>query len=304
MATSLQRHVLAPPLPLTASRREGVPRPFTGRRARSRPERRQGPARRGRQRGPLPPAHERRRRPAAWPGTAAGNLSFRVAFLDHTTLRGLLMRRVRRCFFACVVWDGLGGHVEAPRRPFGDGKSVVGISATSVLSWQRDGKTILDLQGGEPLPGIPITSPRPAGPGPPSQSEQGGGKVWRALRPYGEQGTVLLEAVRRPDRSGWSPRAGPASSGVQIVSGEAARGNPFRLRAMALHGDMAAGAAAAVRTGCSDASRNARTRPTPSESGVHGHAPAAVSAMTWRSSPTCCACASSSASRTTARLEG
>ena len=153
-------------------------------------------------------------------------------------------------FAAGTAWADT---VEAPRRPFGDGKSVVGISATSVLRWQRDGKTILDLQGNVNLyqGNSHITSPRlwvwl-------TESEQGGGKVG-ALDLYGEQGTVLLEGGKQtpleaPGLIRMVAEGGLVLSGVQIVSGEPPAADPFRLRAMALHGDMAAGAAAAAATG-------------------------------------------------------
>ncbi|MGD1000047.1 MAG: hypothetical protein ABSA67_05035 [Candidatus Brocadiia bacterium] len=153
-------------------------------------------------------------------------------------------------FAAAAAWADA---VEAPRRPFGDGKSPVGISAANVLRWQQDGKTLLDLQGNVNLyqGNSHITSPRlwvwl-------SESAQAGGKAG-VLEVYGEKGTVLLEDGKpipweAPGLIRMAASGGLVLSGLQVISGEPPAADPFRLRAMTLHGDAAAGAAAGAATG-------------------------------------------------------
>jgi hypothetical protein len=136
---------------------------------------------------------------------------------------------------------------EAPRRSFGDAKSVIRISAGSLLRWQQDGKTLLDLQGNANLfqGNSRITSPRLLVWF--SESAQGGGKVG-ILDVYAENGTTLLEegkqsALDEPGLIRLVASSGLVLSGERSVSGEPPVADPFRLRAMALHGDTAAGAA-------------------------------------------------------------
>ena len=165
------------------------------------------------------------------------------------------MHTVATLFFCLLSAAGAAcaDTVEAPRRPFGDGKSVIGITAISVLRWQVDGKTILDLQGNVNLyqGNSRITSPRlwvwl-------SETAQGGAKAG-ALDVYGEKGTVLLEdgkqtRLEAPGLIRVAASAGLVLSGAEIISGEPPAADPFRIRATAMHGDTAAAAAAGAATG-------------------------------------------------------
>jgi hypothetical protein len=165
------------------------------------------------------------------------------------------MQTAGTLFFCLLFAAGAAGaeSVEAPRRAFGDGKSPVRISASSVLRWEQNGKTLLDLQGDVKLfqGNSRISSPRlwvwl-------SESAQAGGKAG-ALDVYGEKGTVLLEegketALDKPGLIRLAASGGLVLSGEGIVSGEPPAGDPFRVRAMALHGDTATGAAEVAATG-------------------------------------------------------
>ena len=101
---------------------------------------------------------------------------------------------MRRCLFACCSRRArpAADTAAAPRRPFGDGKSVIRISARSLLRWQQDGTTLLDLQGNANLYPGQFQDRVSAPAGLVQESEQGGGKV-AVLEAYGEKGTTLLE---------------------------------------------------------------------------------------------------------------
>ena len=159
------------------------------------------------------------------------------------------MQRVATLFF-CLLFAAGGAPAdtaEAPRRPFGDGKSAIGISANSVLRWQQNGKTLLDLQGNVNLfqGNSRIASPRLLVWF--DESAQAGGKAG-ILEVYAGKGTALLEegkrsALAEPGLIRLVASGGLVLNGERIVSGEPPAADPFRLRAMALHGDTAAGAA-------------------------------------------------------------
>jgi lipopolysaccharide export system protein LptA len=165
------------------------------------------------------------------------------------------MQRVGTLFFCLLFAAGAAGAdtAEAPRRPFGDGKSPVGISAKSVLRWEQNGKTVLDLQGDVKLfqGNCRITSQRLRVWL--SESAQAGGKAG-ILEVYAEKGTVLLEdgkqtTLDKAELIRLAASGGLVLSGEGMVSGEPPAADPFRLRAMALHGDTAAGAAEAAAAG-------------------------------------------------------
>ena len=147
-------------------------------------------------------------------------------------------------FAAGAAWADTAG---APRRPFGDGKSPIGISANSVLRWQQNGKTLLDLQGNVNLfqGNSRITSPRLLVWF--SESAQAGGRAG-LLEVYAEKGTALLEegkksALEEPGLIRLVAGGGLVLNGQRMVSGEPPAADPFRLRAMEKHGDTAAVAA-------------------------------------------------------------
>jgi lipopolysaccharide export system protein LptA len=159
------------------------------------------------------------------------------------------MQRLATLFFFLMLATGAAWAetAEAPRRPFGDGKSPIGISANSVLRWQQDGKTLLDLQGNVNLfqGNYRITSPRLLAWF--SESAQAGGQAG-LLEVYAENGTVLLEegkqsAWDQPGLLRLTAAGGLVLNGVRMVSGEPPVEDPFRLRAMEKHGDTAAAAA-------------------------------------------------------------
>ncbi len=155
------------------------------------------------------------------------------------------MQRVATLVFCLLFAAGAGraGAAEAPRRAFGDAKSVIEITADSILRWQQDGKTLLDLAGNVNLfqGNSRITSPRLF--------------VWfnESARPgvldvYAEKGTTLLEegkqsALDQPALFRLAASGGLVLRGGRTVSGEPPVADPFRLRAMALYGGPAAGAA-------------------------------------------------------------
>jgi hypothetical protein len=165
------------------------------------------------------------------------------------------MQTVGRLFF-CVLFAAGAARAdpaEAPRRPFGDGKSPVVISANNVLRWEQNGKTVLDLQGNVKLfqGNSRIASQRARAWL--SESAQAGGKAG-TLEVYAEKGTVLLEdgkqtTLDQAELIRLVASGGLVLSGEGMVSGEPPAPDPFRLRAMALHGDAAAGAAEAAAGG-------------------------------------------------------
>ena len=159
------------------------------------------------------------------------------------------MQRVATLFFGLLLAAGaaLADTAEAPRRAFGDGKSTVGISAKSLLRWQQNGKTLLDLQGNVNLfqGNSRLTSPRLLIWF--SESAQPGGRAG-LIEVYAEKGTSFLEegkpsALEGPALIRLVVSGGLVLNADRIVSGEPPTADPFRLRAMALHGDTAAGAA-------------------------------------------------------------
>ena len=160
------------------------------------------------------------------------------------------MQRVVTLIF-CLLFAagaGRGDAAEAPRRAFGDAKSVIEISANSILRWQQDGKTLLDLQGNVNLfqGNSRITSPRLLVWF--NESAQSG-----ILDVYAEKGTALLEegkqsVVDQPTLFRVIASGGLVLGGVRVLSGEPPVADPFRLRAMALYGGPAAGAAEGAMT--------------------------------------------------------
>ena len=158
------------------------------------------------------------------------------------------MQRVATLFFCLLVaaraaWADAA---EAPR-PFGDGKSAVWISANTVLRWQQNGKTLLDLQGNVNLfqGNSRVKSQRLLAwfsGAAPAAGQPG------VLDVYAEKGTALLvdgkpSAWDEPGLLRLVAAGGLVLNGGRIVSGEPPAADPFRVRAMARHGDTAAGAA-------------------------------------------------------------